>query len=206
MRSRISIRGCVRPSVRRSVGPSVLPSVTQPCKSVVFDQNYYQYQRERILRRVSGLVLHLCGEPFVSTRYIVRCQRLSSRTALRPLPIYPAPSHRTKSHSPKAQPICPSRRGGFAKFSFLFIMEYHFSPFPRKWLPPRPSWSRMMNLSHISGEYYIRFFVSAGSSASQARPCVRRTRANVEAKWREVQSRPALPNQRIQLTPNLNGF
>ena len=60
MRPRISIRGCVRPSVRPSVGrsvrpsvgPSVHPSVThelKPCKSAVFDQKYYQYQRERIL-------------------------------------------------------------------------------------------------------------------------------------------------------------
>ena len=42
----------VRPSVRPSVGPSVRRSVTnelKPCKSAVFDQNYCQYQRERIL-------------------------------------------------------------------------------------------------------------------------------------------------------------
>ena len=56
MRSRISIRGCVRPSVRQSVRWSVClsvrPSVTYeliPCKSVFFDQNNYQYVRERIL-------------------------------------------------------------------------------------------------------------------------------------------------------------
>ena len=49
----------VRPSVRLSVHPSVSPSVThelKPCKSAVFDQSYYQYERERILCRVSGLV------------------------------------------------------------------------------------------------------------------------------------------------------
>ena len=57
MRSRISIRGCVRPSVRPSVGPSVRPSVRpsvghtrvetmQKCR---FDQDYYQYEQERIL-------------------------------------------------------------------------------------------------------------------------------------------------------------
>ena len=60
MRSRISIRGYVRPSVRPSVGRFVGPSVThelKPCKSAVFDQNYYQCKRERILCRVSGLVL-----------------------------------------------------------------------------------------------------------------------------------------------------
>ena len=59
MRSRISIRGCVRRSVRPSVGPSVRPSVThelKSCKSAVFDQNYWQYERERILCRVYGLV------------------------------------------------------------------------------------------------------------------------------------------------------
>ena len=49
MRSRISIRGYVRPSVGPSSGR---PSVTyelKPCKSAVFDQNYYQYQRQRII-------------------------------------------------------------------------------------------------------------------------------------------------------------
>ena len=42
----------VRRSVRPSVRPFVRPSVThefKPCISAVFDQNYYQYQRERIL-------------------------------------------------------------------------------------------------------------------------------------------------------------
>jgi len=42
----------VGPSVRRSVRPSVRLSVThelKPCKSAVFDQNYCQYERERIL-------------------------------------------------------------------------------------------------------------------------------------------------------------
>ena len=61
MRSRISIRGFVRPSVRRSVRPSVRRSVThelEPCKSAIFDQNYCQYERERILCRVSSLVFH----------------------------------------------------------------------------------------------------------------------------------------------------
>ena len=67
MRSRVSIRACVRPSVRRSICRSgflsirwsVHPLVThelKPCKSAVFDQNYYLYERERILCRVSGLV------------------------------------------------------------------------------------------------------------------------------------------------------
>ena len=51
MRSRISIKGCVHPSV----GPSVTHEL-KPCKS---DQNYYQYKQERILCRVSGLVLHV---------------------------------------------------------------------------------------------------------------------------------------------------
>ena len=46
-----------------SVGPSVHPSVGQSithelksCKNAVFDQNYYHYERERILCRVNGLV------------------------------------------------------------------------------------------------------------------------------------------------------
>ena len=42
----------------KRVCPSVRPSVThelKPCKSAV-DQNFYQYERERILCRVSGLV------------------------------------------------------------------------------------------------------------------------------------------------------
>ena len=41
------------------VCPSVRQSVThelKPCKHAVFDQNYYQYERERILCRVTGLV------------------------------------------------------------------------------------------------------------------------------------------------------
>ena len=60
MRSRISIRGYVRPSICLSVRPSVGPSVTHeliPCKRAVFNQKYYQYKRERIFGRVSGLVL-----------------------------------------------------------------------------------------------------------------------------------------------------
>ena len=51
MRSRISIRGCVR--------PSACPLVThelKPYQSAVFVQNYYQYERGRILCRVYGLV------------------------------------------------------------------------------------------------------------------------------------------------------
>ena len=60
MRSRISIRGCVRPSGR----PSVRRSVTHKLKlykNAVFDRNYYQYERGRILCRVYGLVLSLQG-------------------------------------------------------------------------------------------------------------------------------------------------
>ena len=44
MRSRISIRGCDRPSVRPSVTHEL-----KPRESAVFDQDYYQYKRERIL-------------------------------------------------------------------------------------------------------------------------------------------------------------
>ena len=54
MRSRISTRGYVRPSV----GPSVTHEL-KPCKKAVFDQKYFQYERERILCRVSGLVMIL---------------------------------------------------------------------------------------------------------------------------------------------------
>ena len=46
------------PSVGPSIHPLVRPSVThelKPCKSAVYDQNYYQYGQERILCRVSGL-------------------------------------------------------------------------------------------------------------------------------------------------------
>ena len=64
MRSRIFIRGCVRPSVRRSVGPSVTHEL-KPCKNAVFDQNYYQYARERVY----GLVkIHMVRDGFQSTR------------------------------------------------------------------------------------------------------------------------------------------
>ena len=55
--SRLYKRVC--PSVGPSVHPSVHPSVTQkikPYKSAVFDQSYCQYERERILCRVYGLV------------------------------------------------------------------------------------------------------------------------------------------------------
>ena len=47
MRSCISIRGCVCPSVTREL---------KPCKTAVFDQNYYQFEREGILCCVFGLV------------------------------------------------------------------------------------------------------------------------------------------------------
>ena len=49
----------VCPSVRRFIRLSVRRLVThglKPCKSAVFDQNYYQYERERILGLVSDLV------------------------------------------------------------------------------------------------------------------------------------------------------
>ena len=59
----MSVRRSVRPSVRPSVGPSVGPSVRRSvthelksCESAVFNQNYWQYERERILCRVYGLV------------------------------------------------------------------------------------------------------------------------------------------------------
>jgi len=55
-----SVRRSVRRSVRPSVRPSVRRSVThelKSCKSTVFDQNYWQYERGRILCRVYGLVL-----------------------------------------------------------------------------------------------------------------------------------------------------
>ena len=55
MRSRISIRAYVRPSVRPLVRPSVTHELKQ-CKQAIFDQNYCQYKRERVLCRVSGLV------------------------------------------------------------------------------------------------------------------------------------------------------
>ena len=45
----------VCPSVRRSVGPSVTHEL-KSCESAVFNQNYWQYERERILCRVYGLV------------------------------------------------------------------------------------------------------------------------------------------------------
>ena len=48
-------------SVRPFVGRSVTDEL-KSCKSAVFDQNYRQYERERILCRVSGLV-------FLITRY-----------------------------------------------------------------------------------------------------------------------------------------
>ena len=38
----------VCPSVRRSVSPSITHEL-KPCKRTVFDQNYWQYERERIL-------------------------------------------------------------------------------------------------------------------------------------------------------------
>ena len=43
-------------SVRPSVGPYVTHEL-KSSKSAVFDQNYYQYDRERVLYRVSGHVL-----------------------------------------------------------------------------------------------------------------------------------------------------
>ena len=55
----MSVGPLVRPPVSPSVRPSICSSVIhklKPCKSAVFDQNYYQYERERILFRVSGLV------------------------------------------------------------------------------------------------------------------------------------------------------
>ena len=74
MRSRISIRGCVRPSVRRSVRPPVCWSVThelKSCKSAVFDQNYWQYERERILCRVYSLVPITDGGRRRATHFII---------------------------------------------------------------------------------------------------------------------------------------
>ena len=60
-------------SVHPSVGQSVRPSIThelKPCKRAVFDQNYYQYERERILWRVYDLVPIIveCTANFCFTR------------------------------------------------------------------------------------------------------------------------------------------
>ena len=88
MRSRISIRlrGYVRlsvgPSVGRSVRPSVRPSVThelKPFKSAIFDQKYYQYERERISCRVSGLVLKNPDDKF-QTLCTVSCFECTTAT------------------------------------------------------------------------------------------------------------------------------
>ena len=55
-------------SIRLSVGPFVGASVSRsvelkPCKGAVFDQNYNQYERERFLCRVSGLVTGTVDKP-----------------------------------------------------------------------------------------------------------------------------------------------
>ena len=52
---RVSVRPSVRPSVRRSIRRSVTHEL-KSCKSAVLDQNYWQYEHERILCRVYGLV------------------------------------------------------------------------------------------------------------------------------------------------------
>ena len=64
MRSRISIRGYVRPLVRPSICQSVGPSVTQKFLTKLLS---HQYERERILCRVSGLVLFEIAKTRVST-------------------------------------------------------------------------------------------------------------------------------------------
>ena len=51
MHSRISTRGCVRPSVRPSVTHEL-----KPCKSAVFYQNYYHFNRKCILCRLCGQI------------------------------------------------------------------------------------------------------------------------------------------------------
>ena len=56
------------PSVRPSVRPSIT-HVLKLCQSVVFDQNYYQYERERLLCRVSGFVYRLKFSAF-STSFL----------------------------------------------------------------------------------------------------------------------------------------
>ena len=62
-----SVRQSVGPSVGPSVHPSIGPSVThelKPCKSAIFDHNYYQYERGRILCRVYGLVFSFLPSRF----------------------------------------------------------------------------------------------------------------------------------------------
>ena len=51
------VLGCVRPSIRPSVRPSFRHTRVETMQKCRFYQNYYQYQREHILCRVSGLVL-----------------------------------------------------------------------------------------------------------------------------------------------------
>ena len=65
MRSRIYERVC--PSVGRSVRRSVKHEL-KSCKSAFFDQNYWQYERGRILCRVYGLV------PW-EEKLFLRCQK-----------------------------------------------------------------------------------------------------------------------------------
>ena len=45
----MSVHPSVHPFVRPSVRPSMVTHELKPCKSAIFDQNYYQYERERIL-------------------------------------------------------------------------------------------------------------------------------------------------------------
>ena len=64
----MSVGPSVVPSVRPLVGPSIcrlvhllVTQALKKCISAVFDHNYYQYERERILCRVSGLVYRIKG-------------------------------------------------------------------------------------------------------------------------------------------------
>ena len=65
-------------SVRRFIRRSIRRSVThESCKSAVIDQNYWQYERGRILCRVYGLVSANTGTPGASRYFyslgVVRC-------------------------------------------------------------------------------------------------------------------------------------
>ena len=129
MRSRISKRGCVRPSVfpsiHRSAGPLVCPSIKsvhrlvthelKSCKSAAFVKNNWQYKRGRILCRVYGL--DLSKTRYTPTELMQHMQAALSNPRIASLPtsfdVYPV--------------VLRPRRQFYPSMHCLLVLTHRFS-------------------------------------------------------------------------------
>ena len=137
------MRGYARPSVHPSVHPLVTHKL-KPCKSAVFDQNYCQYQRERILwpciRPCFNLFLlfpyqaKTLGDVFGLSYCSKRMPFCSDLRCGRPFCHF----------FPRKNTLC----GGFEikNIHDVFLFTYQYHPF---WIYTWAGWNSITNLRHF---------------------------------------------------------